>query len=78
MGRWILHPRYVTDSAERGEWLQEEDYEWVNFPQGAPSEFMNAGRRCRFTVEAFQSLPFSGWRVAVVVRGSRKSAIYSR
>ncbi|XP_061166065.1 SMC5-SMC6 complex localization factor protein 1-like [Saccostrea echinata] len=78
MGIWVLHPRYITDSAEKGEWLREEDFEWVNFSSGVSLEMANAARRWRFNVEAFRSFPFSGWKAAVIVRGSRKSSIYAR
>ncbi|XP_062601973.1 uncharacterized protein LOC134263602, partial [Saccostrea cucullata] len=78
MGIWVLHPRYIIDSAEKGEWLREEDFEWVNFSTGISLEMANAARRWRFNVEAFRSFPFSGWKAAVIVRGSRKSSIYAR
>nr|XP_022318661.1 SMC5-SMC6 complex localization factor protein 1-like isoform X2 [Crassostrea virginica] len=78
MGRWILHPSYITASAKKGEWLTEEDYEWVNFLKDGEQEMGLAARRWRFNVEAFMSFPFSGWKVAVIVRGARKSSIYTR
>ena len=78
MGRWILHPSYITASTKKGEWLTEEDYEWVNFLKDGEQEMGLAARRWRFNVEAFMSFPFSGWKVAVIVRGARKSSIYTR
>ena len=27
-GKWVLHPAYITDSAEAGRWLDEEAYAW--------------------------------------------------
>lgn len=77
-GRWVLHPNYINDSAKEGIWLPEENYEWVNFSDSETQEMGETARRWRFHVEAFMTLPFSGWKVAVIVRGSRKSSIYTR
>lgn len=77
-GRWVLHPNYINDSVKEGMWLPEENYEWVNFSDSETREMGETARRWRFHVEAFMTLPFSGWKVAVIVRGSRKSSIYTR
>lgn len=79
MGKWILHPDYIRQSAKHQCWLQEELFEWSNYNiPDVPPDLRTAGSRWRFNLEVFQTFPFSGWNVAVVVSGAKKSSVYRR
>jgi hypothetical protein len=79
MGKWALHPDFIRRSAEHGHWMQEELFEWSNYDSPViPVDMKTAGSRWRFNREVFQTLPFTGWNVAVVVSGSKKSSVYRR
>lgn len=79
MGKWVLHPDYIKQSVKYKSWLQEELFEWSNYDEpNLPIDLKSAGSRWRFNYEVFQTFPFSGWNVAVVVSGAKKCSVYRR
>ncbi|XP_052106398.1 SMC5-SMC6 complex localization factor protein 1-like [Mytilus californianus] len=79
MGKWVLHPNFISRSAEQGQWMQEELFEWSNYNEPSVSlDMRTAGSRWRFNLEVFQTLAFSDWNVAVVVSDPKKRYVYRR
>ena len=65
-GKWVLHPAYITDSAEAGRWLDEEAYEWgreanslISDKEGMDWKLASAARKWRIGAGgAFDGMKF--------------------
>ncbi|OQV13163.1 putative DNA topoisomerase 2-binding protein 1 [Hypsibius exemplaris] len=73
-GKWILHPSFLTDSADAGHFLPEESYEWGNIERAstvmgplreADMNLAKAVHRWRKRVGETGQPAFAGWKVVL-------------
>ncbi|XP_064646141.1 uncharacterized protein LOC135499324 [Lineus longissimus] len=82
-GKWIVTSKWLLDSAKKGKWLNEDDYEWSPKVPCQPSQQFQTGilaapKKWRKTIASSGVGPFSDWKAAVVVADERKRVVYKR
>lgn len=81
-GLWVLTPQFIYDSAKKGAWVVEYDYEWTASKaepkDSSQVQMCQAPSRWRKIVKQSKCHAFHQWKVAILVKNHKKRKIYHR